>query len=196
MARPRNTDARQASIVLALQRVMARTGYGQASVAAIAREAGLSPGLVHYHFPNKLAVLLALVERMAARVEARVAAQAGPDAAPAGPWGQVDALLAGLLAVGDEADALAAACWAQIGAEAQRQPEVQAAYTAALTRLRDRLAEALAAAGAPDPAGLALTAVLHAEGAWRVGTGAPALLPAGDALGRVRALVHALGGHP
>lgn len=193
MARPSNTDARRAAIAAALQRVMARTGYERASVAAIAREAGLSPGLVHYHFRNKLGVLLALVAAMEARVARRVehALSGAVD-----PWGRVDALLHGLLALGDEADAGAAACWAQIGAEAQRIPEVGAAYRDALARWRGRLIEALAAAGAPDPIGLAQLAVLTAEGAWRVGHGAPGLIPPGDALPTVRGLVRRLGGAP
>lgn len=58
MARPTNTDARRAEIVEAMLRVMARRGYARASIAAIAEEAGLTAGLVHYHFRNKQAILL------------------------------------------------------------------------------------------------------------------------------------------
>ena len=40
---------------------MADRGYERASVTAIAKAAGLTPGLVHYHFHNKKEILLALV---------------------------------------------------------------------------------------------------------------------------------------
>ncbi|MCA9547365.1 MAG: TetR family transcriptional regulator C-terminal domain-containing protein, partial [Myxococcales bacterium] len=150
-------------------------------------------GLVHYHFQSKLQVLLALIEAMEARIAQRVehALSGATDA-----WGRVDALLHGLLALGDGGDEAAAACWAQIGAEAQRIPEVGAAYRDGLARWRAHLIEALTAAGAPDPIGLALLAVIAAEGAWRVGHGAPSLIPPGEALPMVRGLVRRLGGAP
>jgi len=53
MARPSNTDERRGQIVAALQAVMARAGYAGATIAAIARQAELAPGLVHYHFKDK-----------------------------------------------------------------------------------------------------------------------------------------------
>ena len=58
MPRPSNTDARREQIVLGLQRVMAERGYEKATVSAIAQAAGLTPGLVHYHFKNKQEMLL------------------------------------------------------------------------------------------------------------------------------------------
>ena len=44
-------------------RVVARDGLEAASVKTIAAEAAVAPGLVHYHFPNKEAVLVAALRR-------------------------------------------------------------------------------------------------------------------------------------
>ena len=50
MARPRNTEERRRQIVDGLRLVMAENGYDGASVQAVAKAAGLTAGLVHYHF--------------------------------------------------------------------------------------------------------------------------------------------------
>ena len=92
MGRPSNTDERRREITTALRRVMARTGWDGATVADVAREAGIAPGGVHYHFASKLEILLALIDDLvrdhAAVVDARVAA-AGDD-----PWARLFASLA------------------------------------------------------------------------------------------------------
>ena len=56
MSRPSNTEARRGQIVDAMVQVLAREGYEGASVQAVARVAGLAPGLVHYHFRRKLEI--------------------------------------------------------------------------------------------------------------------------------------------
>jgi TetR/AcrR family transcriptional repressor of bet genes len=71
MARPSNTEERRQQIVEGLLRVMAKRGYERASIAEIAKEAGLSSGLVHYHFKDKQEILLTAVEQLAARVRTR-----------------------------------------------------------------------------------------------------------------------------
>ena len=42
-----------AQIVAAATRVIARQGYARTSLNDIAKEAGMSKGAVHYHFPTK-----------------------------------------------------------------------------------------------------------------------------------------------
>ena len=53
MGRRPNREQRRRTIRKALLRVMAKTGYERASIADIAAEAQLSPGLLHYHFKSK-----------------------------------------------------------------------------------------------------------------------------------------------
>lgn len=43
--------------------VVARDGFDRASVKSIAAEAGVAPGLLHYHFPTREAVLEAALRR-------------------------------------------------------------------------------------------------------------------------------------
>ena len=55
MARPANADAHatRARILDAALRLFADVGRGETSIRDIAREAGMSKGAVHYHFPTK-----------------------------------------------------------------------------------------------------------------------------------------------
>ena len=69
MPRPSNTDERRAQIADALKRVMARKGYDGATVNDIAAEADLTPGLVHYHFRNKLEILLTEIVKIEADID-------------------------------------------------------------------------------------------------------------------------------
>ena len=125
MPRPKNTGERQRQIVEGLLRVMSERGYERASVQAIARAAGLSPSLVHYHFKNKQQVLLALIGRLGEIIGARFEARASR---AADPWQRLDAFIDAHLALDETADPAAVACWVAIGAEAVRQPEVRAVY--------------------------------------------------------------------
>jgi TetR/AcrR family transcriptional repressor of bet genes len=148
MARPSNTDERRLQIVEGLLALLPRTGYDGASVQAIAESAGLTPGLVHYHFDNKLEILVELCglleQRLAARFQARAAAGAAP-------WTRLNAFIDAHLALGDDADPRAVACWVAIGAEALRQPAVRRVYAAVvqagLETLEGLVAEVLAAEG-------------------------------------------------
>ena len=103
---------------------MSERGYERASVAEIARAAGLTTGLIHYHFASKQNVLLALVERLAAGFEARFNERL--DRAGDDPIKRLHAFVDAHLALDTAADPQAVAAWVTIGAEAIRQPEVRA----------------------------------------------------------------------
>lgn len=51
-----------AQIVAAATRVLARQGYARTSLLDIAREAGLSKGALHYHFPTKESLVSKVLE--------------------------------------------------------------------------------------------------------------------------------------
>ncbi|MCC6873170.1 MAG: TetR/AcrR family transcriptional regulator [Sandaracinaceae bacterium] len=51
-----------AQIVAAATRVIARKGYARTSLNDVAREAGMSKGAVHYHFPTKEALVSKVLE--------------------------------------------------------------------------------------------------------------------------------------
>lgn len=183
MGRPSNRAQRRAEIVDGLQAVMAREGYEAASVAEVAKAAGLTTGLVHYHFQSKQEILLALIERLGQGLEERAA----PRVAKAKtPRAKLDALLDVHLARG-QGDPTALACWVAVGAEAIRQPEVREAYGAVLGRRVERftalLREALAEAGRGTRGAKAGAAALSAtiEGYFQLAAASPDLVPRGSA---------------
>jgi AcrR family transcriptional regulator len=77
----RRTATRQRIVRAALE-LVARGGYREAQVAAVARRAQVATGTVYRHFPSK-ADLLTEVFRVASQRELDAVAQAGGDDAPA-----------------------------------------------------------------------------------------------------------------
>ena len=58
-------------IVDAAIRVLARQGYAKTSLLDIAKEAGMSKGALHYHYPTKEALIHAVLETACNAVQAR-----------------------------------------------------------------------------------------------------------------------------
>jgi TetR/AcrR family transcriptional repressor of bet genes len=67
---------RQAEIVTATIRCLARDGYAGLTMKRVAAEAGLSPGILHYYFPDKRAILAAAAAKVTSDLDRRVAAAA------------------------------------------------------------------------------------------------------------------------
>ena len=114
MGRPSNRAARRAQILAAFARGLADHGYAGATIAAVATEAGVAPGLVHHHFENKEDLLTSLLEELVRRFREGVR---GRD--------EADPLLAytdGALRLDERADVTAARCWVGLFAEAIRNP--------------------------------------------------------------------------
>ncbi|MCG8424212.1 MAG: TetR/AcrR family transcriptional regulator [Proteobacteria bacterium] len=196
MARPSNTHERRVEIVEGLLRVMSERGYERASINEIARAAGLTAGLIHYHFGSKQQILLALVERLASAFQTRLAGRlrrAGDD-----PVKRLHAFLDAHLALDGSADPRIVAAWVTVGAEAIRQPEVRAAYVDATRKRLDTLRELLAAClhargrGTRDARKLAGMLLAAIEGAYQFSAAAPELLPAGYAAPTLRRMVEGI----
>lgn len=66
-------DARRIEILRAASRVFAKKGFVAAKISDIAREAGLSHGLVYHYFENKDAIFGAILEDKLARSRACIA---------------------------------------------------------------------------------------------------------------------------
>ncbi len=77
MARtPKVVEDRREQIIDAAMRVFAQKGFTRATNKDIAREAGITPGLIYYYFESKEAVLKAVIEqRSPLRVMASVSAE-------------------------------------------------------------------------------------------------------------------------
>lgn len=180
MPRASNTGQRRAQIAEALLAVMAKRGYEGTSIVAIAKQAGLAPGLVHYHFGSKLEILIAavgvLVDRHLANLDAALAAVDAPAA-------QVAAFVDVHLGLGAHADPAALACWVLIGGEALRERRIQRAYERALAAISARLAPIIERGTADrsfarvDPAACAAALVAVVQGYFVVAATAPAVIP-------------------
>jgi TetR/AcrR family transcriptional repressor of bet genes len=113
MGRPSNREQRRAEILGAFARVLADHGYAGATVAAVAAEAGVAPGLVHHHFESKDELLRCLLDDLTSRFRERVRRYEGDE----------DPLLAyvdAALKLDERADQTAARCWVGVFAEAVR----------------------------------------------------------------------------
>lgn len=188
MGRPSNTDERRRQIVEGLLEVLARGGMRAATTQAIADAAGLSPGLVHYHFKRKRDVLLALLDELLERLTRRATTRA-PAGAP--PRAALHAWLDAALARGGDEDPRAVACWVALAAEAASDDEVREVFEGALARIRAVLAgharailveEGLPAGAAAVRAEAVATSLLAwVLGAFLLAAASPSLAPPGFA---------------
>lgn len=182
MPRPSNTAQRRQQIVSAFLSVVAERGYDGASINAIAEAAGLAPGLIHYYFASKRAILLAAIGELTELIERRFNDLTTDAKTPAA---RLRAFIDARLAKGKKADAAARAAvgaWVMIGAEAVREPEVKAVYEQAMAAqqalleglLRDYAGKALTTGELRQ-----LTAVLLAtmEGVFQLSVSADRIMP-------------------
>ena len=68
--------ARRAEIVRATIRCLARDGYARLTMKRVAAEARVSPGILHYYFADKRAILAAAAAQVMGDLDRRVAAEA------------------------------------------------------------------------------------------------------------------------
>lgn len=139
MPRPSNKAERRSQIVRGLMRVMAARGYDGASMPEIARAAGLTQGLIHYHFKNKQEILLAAIDELVAAhnkgLDDRLASHGGE------PCEQLAAFIDFHLGLGTDASPEALACWLVISGESLRKTEIREAFEAAIAVWVARLIE-------------------------------------------------------
>ncbi|MFZ6653703.1 TetR/AcrR family transcriptional regulator [Undibacterium sp. TJN19] len=180
MSRRPNTEQRRSEIVQALLATMAEHGYEKATIQLIAQKAGLTPGLLHYHFKTKADILLELVKVLAALSRQRYDEFA---ANASSPEEKLHAYINARLAKGEGSDPHAVAAWVVIGAEAVRQHEVRAVYqeavSAELALLQDLLSACLRDMGkSPDNVPqLAAGLLAYMEGAFQLASAAPEVMP-------------------
>lgn len=180
MGRPSNTKERKQEIATALLRVMAEQGYEKASIQAIAKEAGLAPGLIHYHFKTKQDILLSAVNWIVTSAEDRLVKLQEEDQSP---WEKLEAFINARLATGDTQMPEIVSAWVVIAAESIRQPEVKDIYQGLIQTQLDMLAALLIdvweAKTKVDEDILHLSAIIIAaiEGAFQLSVTAPKAMP-------------------
>lgn len=182
MGRPSNRQERRQEIIAAFARVLADHGYAGATIAAVAAEAGIAPGLVHHHFDSKAELLSGLLQELIGRFRGRVRRyEDGQDG--------LSAYVDGALKLDDQADQLAARCWVGLFAEAVRDP---ALFTQVRRLIDTEIAGIQARSGhrfSPREAGSVLAFVI---GSLVLGAFAPRKT-AGFAAPGLRRLIAALG---
>jgi TetR/AcrR family transcriptional repressor of bet genes len=115
MGRPSLRSQRRAELAAAFARVLATHGSGGATIAAVAEEAGIAPGLVHHYFSDKQDLYVALVDGlMAGFRRQRAPARDARD--------PVVAYADAALALDERADLVAARAWVGVLAEALSDP--------------------------------------------------------------------------
>jgi len=115
MGRASKRVERRSQIVGAFARVLAMHGYAGATIAAVAQEAGIAPGLVHHYFTDKAELLESLLADLLERFRQRTrAAEENDD--------PLFAYASAAVRLDDSADAVAARCWVGLLAEAVREP--------------------------------------------------------------------------
>lgn len=182
MARPSNTGHRRQEIVNGLMQAMADKGYEKASIQSIAKAAGLSPGLIHYHFKTKQEILIALIHQISEQAAQRFTLLA--DAA-GNAQQQLDAYIDAALALGDGSNPETVTAWVIIGAEAVRIEEVRALYQQIIRQHSQQLSELLQQAAAENgvtlspsqTADISAFVIASIEGSYQLATTAPAANP-------------------
>jgi TetR/AcrR family transcriptional repressor of bet genes len=185
MPRPSNTAERRIQIARALLRVMAKRGYAGASIADVAEQAKIAPGLVHYHFKTKLEILVAAVEELGkdydARLDRLLARAAGDSRA------ELRAFVEAHLHVGSDADAETLACWIDMSSEAVREQQVEMAVGQVMWRAYSRLRDIIVrgrerrvfVCAEPQVATVGILAAIH--GYFVLSATARTLIPPGSA---------------
>lgn len=183
MPRPSNTQQRRDEIVQALLSVMANQGYAKATVQAIAKQAGLRPGLIHYHFKTKQEILVALVSHLSdkgmERFETLLSQATTAEE-------KLKAFIHAWLGKGNDARPELVAAWVVIGTEAIRQQEVQEVYEKAINQqktilkqlIQDIASERLSRRDIEDITSITLAAI---EGAFKLSVATKTAMPDGYA---------------
>lgn len=191
MPRPSNTEQRRHEIVQSLLTVMADQGYAKATIQAIAKQATMRPGLIHYHFESKQEILVELVKWVSERTQERYRGLAKEAATPRE---KLKAFIDAHLARGAGEIPEAVAAWVVIGTEAIRQPEVKALYEEVIGNQQSVLKELLKQSSevklsSKQATELASIVIAAMEGAYQLSVAADGVMPKNYAASNLMKLI-------
>lgn len=190
------SEQKREQIIRGLMHVMAEKGYERASINAIAKEAKLTSGLVHYYFKTKQEILVALTESIGQRFETRY--QRRMEGVSAAPQQRLDAFIDAYLELDEYTDPTAVVCWVVLGGESLHLPEVKQTYLevvrASLAQLKLHLTEVLAAEGRTTDQVHALAASLMGaiNGVYQLATLSRDLVPEASAAPTIKRMARGL----
>jgi AcrR family transcriptional regulator len=151
---------RRKQILEATKRLVIEKGWTEISVLDICREAGISSGVLTYHFRNKDEIMFTLVEEVLAQIEA-YSYQAVPGAYT--PQEDINTFL-GILASLGEAEPHFASLLIQVVAASLHRPEIAERLHKLFSTIRHHKIEEWKAAGVVNEQGddgLVLVSMLH-----------------------------------
>lgn len=194
MGRPSNKTQRRTEITVSLMKLMSNMGYEKASIQSIAKHAGLSAGLVHYHFKNKQEILIELIDFIHQNAWRRYQELSEKAVSP---QERLNAFIDAALAFGEGSDLSAVAAWVVIGSESIRQDDVRQSYQKAvqinLQELEKLLvsvnSESKATNSTLDTKALAAATYGAIEGAFLLATTAQSITPVNYAAETVKQMV-------
>lgn len=137
---PEKHEARRQAIVEAAKSCFALKGFHQTSTAEICAAAGMSPGNLFHYFPNKKAIIAAIVDQE----QAETAAYFETLGVREDLYGALIELMDVILDMAADADSSSLAL--EISAEAMRDPDIGARVARNDAELRTALAELLSEA--------------------------------------------------
>ncbi len=137
MPRRSNREQRREEIANALMKVMAKKGYEGAALSDVAAEAGLTQGLIHYHFKDKMEILLEAQRMLMSR---HLVALGGAVYSAGSPANQVAAFIDFHLGLGATKNPEALACWITLIGESIRHQAVRDDFEKITKSLADILA--------------------------------------------------------
>jgi len=178
-------EPRRKELTAAFARVLAEHGFAGATIAAVATEAGVAPGLIHHYFTGKEDLLESLLADLLDRFRARTRGiEASSDS--------LEAYLVAAVGLEAGADIVAARCWVGVFAEAVRDPTLFARMRrlvdSEITAIRRRSGDKFSAEDAGAVLAFVLGALVLGAFAPRktAGFAAPALLKLAAALDPTR----------
>lgn len=165
---------------------MAKKGYDGASIGDIGKAARLTPGLIHYHFRDKLDVLAALASQLS-KESTSTLRQHLATLSP-GPAQALSAIIDFYLGLGTTAKPEVLACWIAFSGEALRHKSIKEAFEATLADIQHIIREQIEAGvrekvfdRKTEPEAVAAALVALIQGYFVLAGTARALIPKGSA---------------
>lgn len=130
MARPDLRSVRRPQIARAFIRVLGRVGHGGATIAALADEAAVAPGLIHHYFRDRAELFAVTLDQLMTDFAARAVAEDGDP---------LVSYVEAALGLGARADVVAARAWVGVFAEAIADPALATRLRAVISREVERV---------------------------------------------------------
>lgn len=182
MPRPSNREERREQILNAFCSLIQEFGYDKATTAFIAEKAGLTQGLIHYHFKSKEDILVALIEMLSRKLETRLSAI---NEEKSDPLENLHRHIRAYLELGSGSDPSAVAAWVMIAAEAAKKEEVRIHFETAMATQHENLKKAIIQVGIEkddaETDRLASGLLSAIQGMYLTAMAAPSIVPKGFA---------------